>query len=150
MAHSNHEDSREKQEGMEYTEAIRNTLDEKAGRQFELIKLERGYQAGIFYASGGCYEGTRRNTAKEVIAAIFNAGRPAWCGETITFHNRKALERMIVLVEGYGSVVFKLRNGKVEILLGNSVKPVTGDYIQEVLRRAMARLPEDITSVASI
>jgi hypothetical protein len=59
---------------------------------------------------------------------------------------------MISLAEEFGSVVFRLKGGKVEIVLGKSPRPVTGDYghIQEILRRAMARLPEDITSAASI
>ncbi len=135
--------SKDKQ-GIEYTEAIRHTLNEKAER--ELIIGERGnfYQASILCASGGPVESAPGHTIEEAITRVFTAGQPAWYREAITFHNRHSLDHMKTLIESYGQIRFKLRYDKVLIYLGTNKDPIDGDYghIQEVLRFAIAHLKE--------
>jgi hypothetical protein len=130
---------KKEQEGIEYTEAIRNTLDEKAGREIIIGKQPKGYIASILYDRGGPVEAAPGDTVEQAIRRVFTCGQPAWYREAITFHNKHGLERMQTLIELYGQLRFKLRHGKVQIYLGEEKDPIDGDYghIQEALRYAI-------------
>jgi hypothetical protein len=127
-------------EGIEYTEAISNTLNEKAGREMIVGQSQSGYIASILYDRGGPVESAPGNTVEQAISRVFTCGQPAWYGEAITFHNPHSLERMQTLVELYGQLRFKLRYGKIQVYLGTETDPIDGDFghIQEVLRYAIA------------
>lgn len=132
-------------EGIEYTEAISKTLNEKAYREMVLGGGNNYFYARIVYMPDGPLEESPGKDIEEAISRKFNGGSPAWFGEKITFHNQHALERIKVLIERFGYIRLRKQNCKIQIFLGNSKKPVTGDYgyLQEVLRYAMEQpVPE--------
>lgn len=128
-----------KEEGIEYTEAILETLNSKDQREMAFDKQNDFYYATIFYASGGPASTSPGKDLEQAMTRVFTSCSPPWFSEEITFHNKHALERLSILIDRFGSVRIRKHYCEIEIFLGESKEPVTGDYghLQEVLRYAM-------------